>query len=563
MDQEINSSEHEDLEGLPTRAVGPFLMQKAPRKRLELILSCRDPEAAVAALPEEDFLFTVMEIGPDDSLPLLALARVEQLNLIFDLEWWKRESLVPAKALQWLERLEGASAKKLLEWLYQTDFELLVSLFKKWTRVSIIQDDVDPLEARETLPPNSLDDQYFWAAQYPQYEALIGRVLRLLFEVNQGFYRELLNHVLWSLEAEVEEDAYRFHRGRLEDRAIPDYYDALTIYGAVGSRSPGIRRKARIVDFETSAPSFALSLVVEDDFLHRVLQAVEDPALLDTLRLELASIANKVMVADGLSPDSPESLHLAVQKSAAWVSIGLESVSQGDVRMGVRDLSEIYLEDLFRRGHEAVGRVQQGLQRLIRSGWIARWPEGMNILDDPWHADVEHLLEKTPRLIGSGRHALKGPSEGLIRTLADVKRARGIVEAISAGGYLLDLCGVGEAEVGGWHFWREGQIRDLADVTIGSLVWTAAARFLDSGAWVVEPLEPSQWTTHFDRYQPDRLAAVIRNRVESQTSRDSQKPGALAYLEPLLQAYADEMSSFSGGNPPDPGMTMFFLFAER
>ncbi len=562
MNQETNSTEQQDLEGLPARALAPFLMQMAPRERLELILKCRDPEAAVAAMPAEDFFFTVMQIGPDDSLPLLALAKIEQLNLIFDVEWWQKESLAPAKALQWLERLQGASTKKLLEWLYQTDFELLVSLFKKWTRVSLIQEDLDPLEARETLPPNTLDDQYYWGAQYPQYEALIERILQLLFEVNQGFYRELLNHVLWSLEAEVEEDAYRFHRGRLEDHAIPDYYDAISIYGALGSRSPGIRRRAHVADLETSAPSFALSLVSEGDFLHRALQLVEEPALLDTLRLELASIANKVMVADGLSSESPQSLHLAVQKSIAWVGLGLETVSHGDVQTGAQELSEIYLEDLFRRGHEAVGRIRQGLHRVIRSGYIARWPGGVNVLDEPWYAVAEHLLEKTPRLVASDALLLKGPCEGLIKTLADVKRAKQAVDAIAAGGYLMDLCGINQTDVWQWRLWQEGQIREIEDVTVGSLVWTAAFRSMESGDWSVLPLDPRPWAAQVKALDPKTLEAVIRTRVEARTSRDSQKKAALAYLEPLFQKYAEEMGSFSADSSPDPKVTGYFLFSE-
>jgi len=40
----------------------------------------------------------------------------------------------PAKALAWLERLTRANEQKLIQWLYNADFELLVSLFQTMDR---------------------------------------------------------------------------------------------------------------------------------------------------------------------------------------------------------------------------------------------------------------------------------------------------------------------------------------------------------------------------------------------------------------------------------------------
>lgn len=549
---------------MPAPELAAILMQMPVKNRLEVILRRQDSEAVVAAMPLEDFFFTVMEIGPDDALPLLAHARVEQLNLVFDVEWWQKADLVPAKALQWLERLEGASGKKLLEWLYHADFELLVSLFKKWIRVSLIDEDLDPLEAEETLPPNTIDDQYYWGAQYPQYEALIGRILGLLFEVNQGFYRELLNHTQWVSEAEVEEDAYRFHTGRLEDCAIPDYYDAVTIYGVGESGgAKGFRKKALRTDAQTAAPSFALSLVSEGDFLHEALQRVESHALLDSVRLELAAIANKILVADELAPDSAQSLHLAVHKAAAWVSLGLETVSRGDAGKAAALLGEVYLEDLFRRGNGTVASVRQRLQRIVQSGWIARWPAGLNVLDEPWHEAAELLLGKTPRLPSASGHGPQSPAEGLVKTRSDVARAKRVVDAILGGGFLFDaLGGVGIA-ARRWNLWPEGQIGEIEDVTLGSQVWTAAARALESGEWAVEPLSLGRWPELFPRLDPKSMEAAIRSRVAKKVPGDSNRNAALAYLEPLFRAYADEMGPFIDKAPPDPGLLGFFLFAEE
>ena len=135
------------------------LMGLPAKKRLKLIVERPDAQSVVAALDVNDFFHTVQEIGADDSLSLLALASLEQMNHLFDIEWWRKDTVEPANALTWIERLRRAGGSKLLEWLSNADFELLVSLFKRWITVDIAPEDIDLVEAAEALPPRTLDDQ--------------------------------------------------------------------------------------------------------------------------------------------------------------------------------------------------------------------------------------------------------------------------------------------------------------------------------------------------------------------------------------------------------------------
>ncbi|MFP5213409.1 MAG: DUF6178 family protein, partial [Acidobacteriota bacterium] len=299
--------EEKRLEKLSAEELSRHVMRFPVKRRMELILSRHDADAVVKAMPEQDFYYSVQEIGPEDSLPLLAMARVEQLEYLFDLEWWQKDRIAAAKALGWIEKLSRTGEEQLLSWLYKVDFELLVALFKQWIRADVVPEETDPMEAAERLPKNTLDDLYYWEASYPQYEDLLRLILSLLFEVHQGFYKELLNHTIWGAQTEIEEDAYRFHRARLEDFAVPDYYEAMEIYRAISEKelTPGKESALRVSE-EAQPPSFALALVSADDLLGLALGEIEDPALIDLLQLELASLSNKVVVADQLPPDSPD-----------------------------------------------------------------------------------------------------------------------------------------------------------------------------------------------------------------------------------------------------------------
>ncbi|MGA7878381.1 MAG: DUF6178 family protein, partial [Desulfoferrobacter sp.] len=152
MPRTVIDFEEKWLERLAPSELSHHLMRIPAKKRLEMILQREDAEQVVAALAEQDFYFSVKEIGPEDALALLGMARVEQLNHIFDLEWWHKDQLQATKAVDWLDRLARANEDKLLEWLYHADFELLVTLFKRWLRVVDAPEDVDLIESIDQLP---------------------------------------------------------------------------------------------------------------------------------------------------------------------------------------------------------------------------------------------------------------------------------------------------------------------------------------------------------------------------------------------------------------------------
>lgn len=568
MTKNVIDLERMGFEDLHPQELSRRLMQLKVKERLQVILQRADSEEVVASMPEQDFALSVKEIGAEDALPFLALARVDQLNHLFDLEWWQKYTLVPARALEWLHRLAKASEEKLLAWLYHVDFELLVSLFKKWITLSMAPEDMDPLEAGDQLPPHTLDDTYFWDTRYPQYEHFIGQLLSLLFEVHQGFYRELMNSVLYAVDAETEEEAYQFHRGRLEDLAIPDYDNALEIYRFI--RPEEIAPAKNILKphpDDRPAPAFALALLHEGDFLSRVLHGNEQPALMDSLQLELASLANKVVVADQLSLDNPETLHRAVDKATAYASLGLEIKAHGNAEMGLKTLREVYLEHLFRLGHTQVAKLRGRMRKLAQQGWLSYWPKGLKCLEPEWMEGAELLLQRTPRYLrpvkdpgGNTKQAFA--REDHIRTREDLFAVKHFIDVIISLGPLFratpaDPQGLSLA------LWQEGQIRTLDEVTLGALIWTAAARFQFSGSWEALPIPAKAWPAWFPVLQPPILEPVIRSWVAGVLPAPGHRILAEAYLNPLFEAYSAETASFGPANPPDARLVKFFLFREE
>lgn len=548
------------LQKLPPGELAPYLMRMPVRQRLEAILQRNDAEAVVAALPNQDFFFSVQEIGPDDSLPLLALGSHEQLNHLFGIEWWKKDRVEPARAVSWVDRLARASEEKLLEWLYHADFELLVILFKNWINVAVMPEDVDPVEAREQLPVNTLDDVYFWEARYPQYEDLLKRVLQLIFQVNYGFYKELFNHVIWGLEFEIEEDAYRFNRARLEEDGIPDFYDALNIYRAV-DHDELIQDKSAIVQVTPeSPPAFAIALIPEGDLLETALNEIQDTLLLDGLKMELASLANKVLIADGLSPDSPQSLRFAVDKAVAYVNLGLDVRTSGSVPAAQQALKSIFLEVLFRIGQAEVAKIRNRMTGIQQRGWIQKWPRGLRCLDGEWLEAADALLQKTPMLSTPlpGQAGIR--TENLFRTRRDLDLAMKQINVIEALRIPFDALAA-DAESLRNRLLPEGQISTLDDVTIGAMIWTAAAWAAAEGAWTVKPIPVGLWPSIFPMLQGDAIAQLLERWLLEIAPNESERTLVEMYVQPLISHYREETAPFGTTSPPDPQTVKFFLFS--
>jgi hypothetical protein len=564
MTQTLTSIDEKALQQLGTEELVARLMDLPAKQRLDAILSRTDSAALVAAFPEQDFYLSVMELGPDNSLQLLALAQVPQLMLVSDLQWWHKDQILPGKALEWLERLSRASEQNLLKWFYEADFVLLVSLFKKWLRVEVIPEDADLLEIRDEFPPHTLDDQYFWESSYPQYEDLLRRILGFLFETNYGFYKELMNHIVWVGDPEMEEEAFRFRRARLEDLAIPDFYDALEIYRAIRSEDILTQNKITLAQGRPSGespPCFALALLSGGNLLDRSLSRLKDSPWRATLQLELAALANKVVVADEHVPEESESLRQAVDKVAAMVNLGLDLRAAGSEDSAVLTLEQVFLEHLFRLGHTRVASLRGSLQRLCRSGWLAEWPTGIACLDDPWKEAVELLMAKTPMVLRPGGEPQHAPRTDLIRNRQDLFLAGQTVATISALNRLSEGLRT-DVESLASSLWQGGQARQSADVTLGRLLWTAAANQLWRGRWQIQLLTVGLWNDAYPHLAPKSVEETIGIWLKEQIPDDTQRSPVLVYLQPLLRAYREEIAVVGPEGIPDPRYVTFFLFSD-
>jgi hypothetical protein len=552
------------------------LMTLPAKARMEAILDRPDAAQVVQAMNPQDLYLTVMELGPDDALPLLSLASTSQWTHFFDMECWHKDRLMPAQGIEWLDRLSRTSYEALVKWLYDVDFSFLIALLKKCLRVAVRPDDVDLTEALDYLPQNTIDDQYFWECRYPDYDELIRYILSVLFETNYVFYREIMDYIMYTIDAEMEEEAYRFRKGRIEDQAVPDYYDAIAIYAPMEPSELSFE-KQRIAEGEPvveQPPSFALALIGnQQDLFSQALATIDDASMRDYIRLELASIANKVIIADEVPVDDREQVEEAIDKVSATINLGLHIVSGGVLSTASLFLRKAFLEHLFRIGYTAVRKLHLRAKRLVEQGWISQCPTGIDILEGEWHETMELLLQRTPKILRP--RPKKAPIPDFFRTPEDIQIVRDRLDTILCMGYLVDMLRVSWSDLEK-KLWPGGAFIEIRDIGIPQLLFTAVAHILSGNRLpaFLEPINVSLWEKLFPRLHPDAVRQCVTTLLDVRFPegkhidlplhpKGNARKALDRYIDPLLEDYRQEMLPFfERSEVPDPRFNRFFLFSE-
>ncbi|MCX7822561.1 MAG: DUF6178 family protein [Syntrophobacterales bacterium] len=544
------------------------LMTLPAKARMEAILDRIDAAQVVQAMNPQDLYLTVKELGPSDSLPLLSLASTSQWIHLFDMECWQKDQLIASQGIEWLDLLARAGYDPLVKWLQEVDFSFFISLMKKCLRVAVRPDEVDLTEALDYLPPNTIDDQYFWECRYPGYEDLVKYLLSVIFEMNYTFYREVMDYILYTLDAEMEEEAYRFRKGRLEDQAVPDYYDAITIYVPMEPTELSFEKEVVIKEeLDLEAPSFALALInSREDLLTKAISEITDAPTLDYIRLELALVANKVLISDQIPLEDRDRVEEAMEKVSATVNLGLHIVSRSVSSMASIVLRKVFVEQLFRVGYSAIRKLHLRAKRLVKHGWISQCPTGIDILEGVWYETLELLLQPFPKLLRE--RPKMAPLPDFFRTPQDIQTVREHLDTILAMGYLVDMLRVSWGDLER-KLWSEGIFQGLQDIGIPQLLFTAIAHIL-SGHRIPSSLEPislKAWKDLFPKLHPDSISRCVNTLLDirfpsTAPTKKNIRRALDRYIGPLLEEYRQEMLPFFYRQEvPDPRFNRFILLS--
>jgi hypothetical protein len=495
------------------------ILQLNGRQRQDLILLASHPEPLVHALPEEELLMTIKDIGDEDAVPIISLTSDSQLRYLMDVDLWAKDQLEPARALRWLTLILECGEDKVMQWFRSQDKEIVASIFYSFLHVAKPEEETAPPE--HGLPsPYTLDNIYYLYFRRPGFIPAIGRFIDILRRRDENYYLWLMEELIWGLPAEREEMALRWRQARLDEKGFPSLDEALGLYQYLPDRemqriikSRALPGRAKPSESPLMPGWFLKSLREGDSLLSSALARIENSEQIDCLHREFIHLCNMCMVADGREPGDVAEIRKSTEKVLQFLNIGLEVIAEGNVQKAVDALMGLHLLFVFRAGYTQTLKLRLGAMTFLKSVGAQAIRAGTTILGDPLEGLLMGICRKQP-LFYKGYGGKKGEAYREFNSLNDLFVAREALDTIRE----LDRM---VREVLGWPGGAmSSPPPDVArlvrtqGITVQKVILTAMARLMLDGRFRFAPLSLKEATLFLSKI-------IVR-------SNEIEKPWSLA-----------------------------------
>ncbi len=394
------------------------LLALPPERAMERILADPHPVALVHSFPEADFYLLVQDLGPEDALPLLALASDKQWDHIVDLESWSSDRLEIKSLTRWMSLLLEADPQRFIRWFLADRLNFGELYLFHTIEVRIREHDQDPSEFGEGF--FTFDNVYYVrflkmpldsgesAISEAERTAFLTKFLNRLAAHDHLVYQNVLLESAHVIPAETEEEVYRWRNIRLAEKGFVPFDEAIGIYQSVTPRQLAARTPKffpRGHEAETSVlpvPAFPLRELPPQTHLGRAIARIEAGQELKLIEWEFANLCNQIIVADRKTVRDREQLRAIVQKACGYIGIGLERLNaKTGAKVAPREDAEILMRyplvDLFRLGFGAVLHIKWKTERWLNTSWFAKTGLKLSFWGEQWMGTLGGILLKKPQ----------------------------------------------------------------------------------------------------------------------------------------------------------------------
>ena len=400
------------------------------------ILDHPEPTALIHSFAEEDFFFLIHDIGPTDSLELLAMASSRQWEYILDVEIWQWDRIDLKAATHWLNLLLKAAPSRFVNWALRDKPDLIEYYMNKTIEVCIREHDQDPSElggdfftyddifyVRMVDSPEKRESE---PEALEQQQSFLGDMLYRMAMTDHVRYQETLLRSVNVLPAESEEEAYRFRNVRLAEKGFLPFDEAVGVYQPTSIRA--IKTQEKEIPRERTPAHFLpiplnhLAFLEKDNRFTRALSIISLDETLQQIQIEFAGLCNQIASADQKPIHDRDELRDIVKKACGYLEIGIERLA--GKKKGLNDnktaalIRSYPLIDIFRLGYGLVLKLRQRAKQWQQQSWFASNRLALSFWDEFLVGVIGGLLVDRPKFFDNFQ------TNGLYReflSLSDVK----------------------------------------------------------------------------------------------------------------------------------------------
>lgn len=360
----------EALSRMPVADQVLAVLQLQGKDRLDLVMLSPQSLEVVQALPPEEIYYMVKDMDRNECLLLLSVVSQDQLQYIFDIEWWSGDKFLPQRALEWLTLLDQCDDSQILDWFLTEEFDQKVMMLQSLIKVFKRDDLTDDYQGVENLPHFTIDNIYDIFIKINEAEPILKKHLPILFEKEPKIYLALMEATMWDILTQTVESAYRWRLARTAERGIPEFEEAFSIYSQLNpealSTEPASPEYFSEGGKYLAAPRYPLAHANTSTFFCKCLAQLTDAQRIDSIRWELVYLANKVIVADKRDLASLDVHQEVMRKVLGYVNIGLELGAGEDIAKGGKLLDRSWLQALFQVGYGRLMQLKWQAETLLK-----------------------------------------------------------------------------------------------------------------------------------------------------------------------------------------------------
>lgn len=386
---------------------------------LNRIITKKQPAALVHSFPEEDFYFLVHDIGPEDALPLLALASDRQCEYLLDLETWDRDRVNIDRTTIWMDLMLRADSRRFVKWFADQQTERLEFYMFKTIELKIREHNQDPADLGDNFFTD--DDTYYirildhpsgTEKKDPSQErraVFLATFLKQLAAYDHIKFQQILLESATVTPAEYEEEAFRLRNVRLAEKGFLPFDEAIGIYQPLNPSDLKYRDHKIMPGKETAGrpvpvPLYSNALIGTENLFARSLETIKsDASLYAKLQLEFTGLCNSIIIADKKTIRKKDQLKKIVQKACGYISLGLEQIRQESATenlsppdTGAALLKQYPLADFFKIGYGSALRLKWRARKWQANSWFVRQGFPLTFWDESWVGTIGGLLIKKP-----------------------------------------------------------------------------------------------------------------------------------------------------------------------
>ena len=391
------------------------ILALSPQEALDRILQDPQQLPLVHSFPEQDLYFLIHDIGPEDALPVLALASEKQWDHIVDLEAWQKDRIDIKSVSRWLGLLLDADPQRFIRWFLEQKLEFIEFYLFKNIEVRVREHDQDPSELGDDFL--TLDDIYYIRFIDPpvegeanqitdaQRKAFLTKLIKHLADFDHRTYQHVMLEATHVLPAESEENCYHWRKVRLAEKGFLPFDEAVGIYQPIKPQDISKYRINRIADSDDTPSLLPISLypirlLKEDNHFTRALVTLAGAPQLPDIQAEFANLCNRVIVADHKTVRDRDALREIVNKACGFISLGIERLVKDQTEVNPRQAAELFIKypltQIFRVGFGGVLELKWRADKRLYQCWFAAAGLRLTFWGEQWLGVLGGLLLKKP-----------------------------------------------------------------------------------------------------------------------------------------------------------------------